>query len=106
MMQANETLDRLVVVAVERQKNDPTALGECNARRPGFCKRLKNRLLFFRHNDLCRLPWHRLSSGEVGESVKLGQFADFKQYQLIPAALVVPLNHYIKASHRAPSRQS
>src|SRR6056297_2117978 len=87
VLQANQTLDLLVVVAVKREQDDLATLGEGHACRSGFCERLKNRLLFFRHNDLCRFPWHRVSSGEIGESMQLAQFANFKQHQLVPAAL-------------------
>ena len=87
VLQTKQILDLFVVVAVEREENDLAALGERNACRPGLSKSLKNRLLFFGHNDLCCLPWHRLSSGEAGESEQLAQLTDSKQCQLVPAAL-------------------
>ena len=87
VMQADRFFDGFIVESLEGQQDDAASLGKGDFRRPGFDKRLKNRLLFLGDNDLGCLPWHDETLLEDGQTVQSPLNPLFKQHQLVPAAL-------------------
>lgn len=88
MLKPDFFFDRLIVVPLKSQHDDPATLCQGHLGRLGFGELQQNRVLFFGHNDLGCLPWHGNTFGEDGRKKQFPPNRLSKQDQLVLAALV------------------